>query len=634
MHTQGSFKKKGILLLIVAAVVLELTTALQFFSMRRGITDRLTEMAQQDLSDASLTAQKKQNVEMTMASLMPDMERMAERRETDSLKAIINQTLASHKEIAGIDFCFKAEEGREREGFFLYKEDETGHLAEHSIDFDFTQRSWYIQGVQSDGCWSEPYMSNYKVILMSTYSRRVCDAKGNTIAVVGADVPMRELSALASQLYENQENTLLPIILLHLLGLGLLAFIIRRSVRSQRKLEAANMDKERISSELTIARNIQLAMLPKTFPPFPERDDINIYSLLTPAREVGGDFYDFFLRDEKLFLCVGDVSGKGVPAALVMAVARSTFRMLSEHESSPDRIVIQMNDTMARDNDYNMFITLFVGVLDLPTGRLRYTNAGHKAPVLVDNQNRLQKRMLPVDSNLPIGTFPDWKYSLQETIISSGTTLFLYTDGLTEAEDAEHNQFGQQRMMDTIHDATAEPLIKCMEAAVKQFVGETEQSDDLTMMALQYLHKQHEEHCRQSITLPCDTKQIPFLAEFVKSICKEMNLDSTTTMQLNMALEEAVVNVMNYAYPKEMDGDVKIDAYANSQRMKFVITDSGRPFDPTTHGTIDTTQTAEERSIGGLGIHIMRSYMDSINYERLNGKNILTLRKRFDNKNK
>ena len=634
MNIQGSFKKKGILLLIVAAVVLELTTALQFFSMRRGISDHLTEMAQQDLSGASLTAQKKQNVETAIAALMPEIGRLAEVREIDSLKAVINQTLATHKEIAGIDFCFKAEEGKQREGFFLYKDDATDNLTEHSIDFDFTQRSWYIQGVESDGCWSEPYMSNYKVILMATYSRRVCDQQGNTIAVVGADVPMRELSAMVSQLHENQEKTLLPIILLHLLGLGLLAFIIRRSIRSQRKLEAANIEKERISSELTIARNIQLAMLPKTFPPFPERNDFNIYSILTPAREVGGDFYDFFLRDEQLFLCVGDVSGKGVPAALVMAVARSTFRMLSEHESSPDRIVMQMNNTMARDNDYNMFITLFVGVLDLPSGRLRYTNAGHKAPILIDHQNGLQKRLLPVDSNLPIGAFPDWKFSLQETVISNGTTLFLYTDGLTEAENSEHEQFGQQRMMDTIQDASSETLIKQMEAVVKQFVGDTEQSDDLTMMALQYTHHQSDEDYHHSITLPCDIQQIPSLSEFVKNICEEIKLDSTTTMHINMALEEAVVNVMNYAYPMKTDGDVKIDSYANSQLLKFVITDSGHPFDPTTYGTLDLTQPTEERSIGGLGIHIMRTYMDSINYERINGQNILTLRKRIEKTNK
>ena len=633
MQTSGFIKKRGILLLIVAAIVLELTTALQFYSMRRGITERLTEMAQQDLSDANLTARKKRNVEAAIEALMPEMERMAQRGQTDSLKDAINRTVASHKEIVGIDFCFVEEEGKQREAFYLYKEDGTDKLREHSIDFDFTQRSWYIHGIESDGFWSEPYMSNYKVILMSTYSRRVCDRHGNTIAVVGADVPMRELSSLASQLFENQESTLPLIIMLHLFGLAVLAFIIRWSVRSQRKLEAANIEKERIGSELNIARNIQLAMLPKTFPPFPERDDINIYSLLTPAREVGGDFYDFFIRNEKLFLCVGDVSGKGVPAALVMAVARSTFRMLSEHESSPERIVSQMNDTMARDNDYNMFITLFVGVLDLPTGRLRYTNAGHKAPVIVCGKESLEKSLLPVDPNLPIGAFPDWKYSLQETTICNGTTLFLYTDGLTEAEDAGHNLFGQKRLMDNIIQVDAEALICHMEDAVKMFVGKTEQSDDLTMMAIQYSHRQADEHSHRTIILPCDIGKIPDLGVFVGSICKEAGLGSTATMQTNMALEEAVVNVMSYAYPKGTEGDVRIDAYANSERLKFVITDSGKAFDPTTYGTVDTSLPAEERSIGGLGIHIMRSYMDSINYERMEGQNILTLRKQIGNKN-
>ena len=173
MQTSGFIKKRGILLLIVAAIVLELTTALQFYSMRRGITERLTEMAQQDLSDANLTARKKRNVEAAIEALMPEMERMAQRGQTDSLKDAINRTVASHKEIVGIDFCFVEEEGKQREAFYLYKEDGTDKLREHSIDFDFTQRSWYIHGIESDGFWSEPYMSNYKVILMSTYSRRV-----------------------------------------------------------------------------------------------------------------------------------------------------------------------------------------------------------------------------------------------------------------------------------------------------------------------------------------------------------------------------------------------------------------------------------------------------------------------------
>lgn len=151
---------------------------------------------------------------------------------------------------------------------------------------------------------------------------------------------------------------------------------MQRSLEQQmEELKQVNEQKGRIESELRIASNIQRAMLPKIFPPYPDRDDIDIYGQQTPAKAVGGDLFDFYIRDEKLFFCIGDVSGKGIPASLVMAVARSLFRTLSMHEPHPNRIISQMNDRMAEDNELNMFVTLFIGVLDLPTGRLRYCNA-------------------------------------------------------------------------------------------------------------------------------------------------------------------------------------------------------------------------------------------------------------------
>ena len=434
---------------------------------------------------------------------------------------------------------------------------------------------------------------------------------------------MKEISALAAQLYDNQNRSLLPIILLQVLGLGILTFIIHRYVRGVRRLHDVNAEKERIASELNVAREIQKAMQPKASP-FSERDDIDLYASLTPAREVGGDFCDFSIRDEKLFFCIGDVSGKGVPAALVMAVARSAFRMLIVKESSPERIITAMNDSMAQDNDYNMFITMFVGVLDLPTGRLHYSNAGHKAPY-VDN------KPLPVDPNLPVGAFNNYRYSAQEAVIPSGSTIFLYTDGLTEAEDAVHNQYGTARMEENLKADTPRQLIEQMAASVYDFVGDTEQSDDLTMLAIHYIRKSLAARLYRSLTLPCDVDEIPRLAEMVEEVCEEVGFSSTTTMQMNLALEEAVVNVMNYAYPAGLKGDVTIEVEANAERMKFVITDSGQPFDPTTKEEVDITLPAEERTIGGLGIHLIRRYMDSINYERHEGRNILTLRKKIIN---
>ncbi len=247
------------------------------------------------------------------------------------------------------------------------------------------------------------------------------------------------------------------------------------------ELKTTTAAKALMQSELNVARNIQMSMLPKTFPAFPNRKDIDLYATLTPAKAVGGDLYDFFIRDEKLFFCIGDVSGKGVPASLVMAVSRTLFRNIAAHTSEPHRIVETMNINICEGNDNCMFVTLFVGVLDLPTGHLCYCNAGHDAPFVQGTQTDCK-------SNLPIGVDPDLNYSDQELNMVPGSMLFLYTDGLTEAENASHKLFGKERVAAVVSTFTGSPqqLVETMTDAVLQFAGETEQHDDLTLFALQY----------------------------------------------------------------------------------------------------------------------------------------------------
>jgi len=260
------------------------------------------------------------------------------------------------------------------------------------------------------------------------------------------------------------------------------------------ELQTTTAQKASMENELNIATNIQMSMLPKVFPPYPDRKDIDIFGSQTPAKAVGGDLFDFFIRDEKLFFCIGDVSGKGVPAALVMAVTCTRFRIISAQESHPARIVKTINDMMAPDNDTNMFVTLFVGVLDLKTGQLCYSNAGHDAPLLFKSLIALQEpKSLKVDPNLPVGIIPDWEFTEQEEHIEPQDILFFYTDGLTEAEDVSCAQFGLQRIIDVIKaSVTTSPqtIIEEMKTAVRQFVGEAEQSDDLTMLAIEYRNKE------------------------------------------------------------------------------------------------------------------------------------------------
>ena len=244
------------------------------------------------------------------------------------------------------------------------------------------------------------------------------------------------------------------------------------------EIKESTAAKASMMSELDVAHSIQMSMLPKTFPAFPDRKDLDLYASLTPAKAVGGDLYDFFIRNDSLYFCIGDVSGKGVPASLVMAVSRTLFRNIAAHTDKPSHIVETMNMNICEGNDNCMFVTLFVGVLDLSSGRLRYCNAGHDAPYLGNE-------LLTCVPNLPVGVATDLKFSEQEAMIAPGKILFLYTDGLTEAENSSRNLFGMERIDEVIatFEGSPQELIETMTAAVHQFVGDTEQSDDLTMLA-------------------------------------------------------------------------------------------------------------------------------------------------------
>jgi sigma-B regulation protein RsbU (phosphoserine phosphatase) len=269
-----------------------------------------------------------------------------------------------------------------------------------------------------------------------------------------------------------------------LFGLALMIYIMWRNVRGYKRLQTVSAEKERIGSELRIASNIQNGMLPKTFPPYPDLEELTLYGALTSAKEVGGDLYDFSVRDQELFFCIGDVSGKGVPASLVMAVTRSLFRSVSSRIDDPGEIISQMNNAMSEMNENTMFVTLFIGVFNFHTGSLAYSNAGHCAPVLLGGETTL----IPVDANIPIGIMPDWQYSCQQTSIKPGQTLFLYTDGLTEAENGKLEQFGEERLLKALaqSDTAPRPLIEGIKQSVHSFVGSAEQSDDLTMLAIQF----------------------------------------------------------------------------------------------------------------------------------------------------
>ena len=540
-----------------------------------------------------------------------------------------------------------------------------------SAEHDYTLMEWYQNGFIHDSCWwCEPYLddSGSQTMVVSC-SCPVHDPQGRVVAVVCVDMSLAYLQTVSEylQVYPNSYYSIrsgtgqdivpapdtisgrkynifheeidatgwhieiiipeeelfadinrigLIVFFLMLAGLVVLALILTYSARTARKLIASNEKNRRIEDELNIAGTIQMAMLPKVFPPFMDRLDLNIYGMVEPAKEVGGDLYDFYVRQDHLFFCIGDVSGKGVPAALVMAMTRSLFRSITAHDEHSASIVRKMNRALADQNSQNMFLTLFLGVMDCRTGELDYCNAGHNAPVL---KTKAGWQLLEVKPNLPLGIEPSFEFTAQTVQIQRDDILFLYTDGLTEAENSKHEQYGEQRMMQTLSEmATNRPqeIVAHLQSDVKQFVNSAPQSDDLTMLTIRYQS--------EALVMRNDIQQIPTLAEWMEGL----DIPAELNMPLNLALEEAVSNVMLYAYP-EQSGQVLVECTRRyreqTEQIVFTISDSGIPFDPTQHAEADISLSAEEREIGGLGIHLVRQIMDEVRYAREENKNILTL---------
>ena len=270
--------------------------------------------------------------------------------------------------------------------------------------------------------------------------------------------------------------------------------------RQMEELKEVNAAKGRIEGELKVAQELQLSMLPKPLTSHlsPLTSQIDIYGSLTPAREVGGDLYDFLVRDGKLFFCIGDVSGKGVPAALVMATTLCQFRIGASYVDDLVTTLDYINKYTCDGNDACIFVTFFAGMLDLETGLLRYCNAGHNKPIVVsDGQLKMDNgqlstanvQFLDAKPYLPLGVFEGTNYEEKEYILPPGATLFLYTDGLTEAMTQDHEQFGSERMMAQLQGGVGcQEQIERMTQAVHEFVGDAPQSDDLTMLAIRYVN--------------------------------------------------------------------------------------------------------------------------------------------------
>lgn len=385
--------------------------------------------------------------------------------------------------------------------------------------------------------------------------------------------------------------------------------------------------KERMETELNVGRDIQMSMLPLLFPAYPDSQEFAIYSMLKPAREVGGDFYDYYFIDDKHFcICVGDVSGKGVPAALYMAVSKTLMKSKAGTMCSPACILSSVNTELSADNPANMFVTVFLAVLNIETGELVYTNAGHNPPLLKGKEGVIKVE----DIHGPIvGVKEGIEYGESKIKMSRGDILLMFTDGVTEAMNVRDELYSDERLVELLRQMkyeSAENVVGAVLQDVERYAGEADQADDITILSTQYLGRSKQEAVHKfEVTIKNRLSEIESVVKGFTEFTEKHEVPDDFRRKISITLDELLNNIISYGYDDEGEHDIEICFDLHEDRLSITVTDDGVPFNPFNQAEPDTEAAAGERQIGGLGIHIVRSIVEKVGYKRSGEKNIVTL---------
>jgi len=418
------------------------------------------------------------------------------------------------------------------------------------------------------------------------------------------------------------------------------AFI--RDITERRQMEKQLHDafqiikaqKERMENELIIGHEIQMSMLPLIFPPFPNHQEFDVYAVLKPAREVGGDFYDFFFIDEEHFcICIGDVSGKGVPSALFMAVTKTLIKSRASNDLSSASILTHVNDELSRDNESCMFVTVFLAISNIKSGEMVYTNAGHNPPYIKRQKGtieRLEQRHGPI-----IGAMEGITFKENKTHLAKRDILLTYTDGVTEAMDSEKHLFSEYRLAKDIEDnsyISVKDMVNSIVSSVEEFAGEAEQADDITVLAIQSrVDTENTTHYSINITISNRLPEIAQVNKEFNDFAKQYDVPKTVIRKVNLVFDELINNIISYAYQDEKQHKIEIQTILFDNYLTIVITDDGIPFNPFHNENFPNVDLSlEERQIGGLGIHLVHNVMDQVSYQRRTNKNEVKLVKKIN----
>ena len=387
-----------------------------------------------------------------------------------------------------------------------------------------------------------------------------------------------------------------------------------------RDLSRVTAEKERIGAELDVARHIQASMLPCIFPAFPERHEFDIYASMTPAKEVGGDFYDFFLvDDDHLAIVMADVSGKGVPAALFMMISKTLLKSAAQSGLSPKAVLEKVNNQLCENNDAEMFVTVWLGILEISTGKMKCANAGHEYPAIMRRGGGFQ--LFKDKHGLVLAGMEGARYREYELELNEGDRLFVYTDGVPEATNADTVLYGTDRMLHALNEAKDRScceLLASLHRDVDAFVGAADQFDDITMLCIEL---RTVANGMKKIGIAPTLDKLPEATGFFEDILSAANAPMKVIAQVNVAVDEIFSNIARYSGATA----ATLGCSLADGRMTLRFSDNGRPYDPTGKPDPDTTLSAEERDIGGLGIFMVKKIMDEVTYEYVDGLNILTL---------
>ena len=384
----------------------------------------------------------------------------------------------------------------------------------------------------------------------------------------------------------------------------------------------------RIDKELEYAKQIQLSALPTNFP---AGEEYSIYAEMIAAKEVGGDFYDFYkLNDTTVAILAADVSGKGIPAAMFMMTAKTIIKDLAERGLAVNEIFTKANEKLCENNESSMFVTAWMGIIDITTGNMQFANAGHNPPLLKRADGSFA--YLKTRAGFVLAGMEGIRYRAGELTLCPGDRLFLYTDGVTEAINTENELYGEDRLqafMNRNEAMEATALLPALKTDIDAFVGEAPQFDDITMLIFDYQPRKRGELMTNK-TFPAKVDALADVLGFAEETLERYECPMKMQMAVCVAIEEVFVNVAHYAYG-EGEGDVDFGICYDEENHAFIfrMADQGVPFDPLATPEPDITLSAEEREIGGLGIFITRKTMDQVTYTYENGKNILIMMKKL-----